>query len=154
MRPEAGDVTDAQWAALEPHAGRRKRRGPKSRVDPRLVVNAIFDRMRTGCRWRMPPKEYGSRELVYGYWCRRTHNGAWARITTARREAVPRQAGRRAKPTGAIVASQSVGTVQKGGGAASMRASGSEAARGLVLLRHVLEFTWRIRSLAHRGLWR
>ena len=61
MRPEAGDVTDAQWAALEPHAGRRKRRGPKSRVDPRLVVNAIFDRMRTGCRWRMPPKEYGSR---------------------------------------------------------------------------------------------
>lgn len=131
MRLYGSDVTDAQWAVLEPHVCRKKRRGPKSRVDLRIVVNAIFYRMRTGCQWRMLPKDYGNWELVYGYWYRWTHNGTWERITTALREAVRRQAGKRAKPTVAIIDSQSVRTVQKGGGGALMRASGSKAASGI-----------------------
>ena len=131
MRLYDSDVTDAQWAVLEPHVHRKKRRGPKSRVDLRVVVNAIFYRMRTGCQWRMLPKGYGSWEVVYGYWYRWARNGTWERITTALREAVRRQAGKRAKPTVAITDSQSVRTVRKGGGAASMPARGSRAASGI-----------------------
>ncbi len=131
MKLYASDVTDEQWAVLEPHVKPKKRRGPKSRKEMRRVVNGIFYRLRTGCQWRMLPKEYGSWEAIYGYWYRWSRNGLWERINTQLREALRVKAGRKAQPSAAVIDSQSVKTAQKGGAAsATTRVRKSKAASG------------------------
>jgi transposase len=45
------DVTDAQWALLEPVLGRGSR-GPRPVLGRRTVLNAILYQARTGCQWR------------------------------------------------------------------------------------------------------
>jgi putative transposase len=128
MRVYNSDVTDEQWAILLPHLVRKKRRGPKSRQDLRRVVNAIFYRLRTGCQWRMLPKEYGPWEPIYGYWYRWSTSGLWEKINTVLRETLREKAGRKRQPTGAVIDSQSVKTAQKGGSAVSTRANSRRAA--------------------------
>jgi Putative transposase of IS4/5 family (DUF4096) len=52
------DLTDAAWAQLEPLLPGPARRG-RPRVWPlRLLVNALFSVLRTGCAWRSLPREY------------------------------------------------------------------------------------------------
>ena len=124
----ATDLTDEQWSLMEPLMPRGKRRGPKSRVELRRVVDAIFYRQRTGCQWRLLPKEYPNWEKVSAYWNRWMRNGLWMRINTALREAVRIKVGRKPEPSAAIIDSQSVKTAQKGGGAVTMRVKRSKDA--------------------------
>jgi putative transposase len=130
MKRYDSDVTDAQWEALEPYVKKRKRRGPKSRADLRQVVNGIFYRLRTGCQWRLLPKEYGNWEKVSAYWYRWSANGLWETVNTALREALREKSGRKRQPTAAVIDSQSVKTAQKGGSAVMTRASRSRAVSG------------------------
>lgn len=117
------DLNDAQWALLAPHIIKKKRRGPKSRVDLRAVVNAIFYRLRSGCQWRLLPKDYPAWPVVFGYWRRWQESGVWQRINTVLREEARVKAGRKAQPTAAIIDSRTVKTTQKGGSAGSTAAS-------------------------------
>lgn len=111
----ATDLTDTQWAVMESEVVKKKRRGPKSRVDLRAVVNAIFYRLRTGCQWRLLPKEYPNWEKGSGYWQRWCRTGLWRRLNTRLREQVRKKMGKNIAPRVAIIDSQSVKTVQKGG---------------------------------------
>jgi putative transposase len=124
----ATDLHDAEWAFLEPRIVAKKRRGPKSRVDLRGVINAIFYRLRTGCQWRLLPKEYPNWEKVSGYWQRWSRNGKWEKINADLREAERIKAGKKPNPTAAIIDSQSVKTAQKGGRAVTTRARKSKGA--------------------------
>ena len=60
------DLLDAEWAQLEPlippaRPGRRLRR-----TDMPAAVNAILYLLRTGCRWRYPPRDsFPPRSTVY-----------------------------------------------------------------------------------------
>jgi putative transposase len=45
------DLTDEQWAPLEPVLCRGSR-GPRPSVDRRVVVDAILYQARTDCQWR------------------------------------------------------------------------------------------------------
>src|SRR5512143_2083167 len=60
------DVTDAQWALIEPHIpvypGGRPRK-----TDLRDVVDAIFYLLRTGCQWRYLPKDFPPKSTVWRY---------------------------------------------------------------------------------------
>lgn len=52
------DLTDDQWALLEPLLQRPGKPGRKH-ADLRSVVNGILYITRTGCPWRYLPSEYG-----------------------------------------------------------------------------------------------
>ena len=52
------DVTDAQWALLEPVLGRGSR-GPRPALSRRTVLDAILYQARTGRLWRCLPAEFG-----------------------------------------------------------------------------------------------
>jgi putative transposase len=81
----SSDLTDSDWALLCDFLVRTKRCGPKSRVDLRLVVNGIFYRLRTGCQWRMLPKDYGDWSVISAYFYRWSRTGIWEQINTALR---------------------------------------------------------------------
>lgn len=125
------DLSSEQWSLIESEIIRKKRRGPKSRADLRSVVNAIMYRLRTGCQWQYLPKEYERFEVVKGYWRRWKNNGLWQKLNDKLRTELRENAGRNAQPTAAIIDSQSVKTVQKGGRVAMMRAKKPRVASGI-----------------------
>jgi transposase len=87
------DLTDAQWAALEPLLPRPSRSGRPSRWSKRHLVDAIRWRVRVGAPWRDIPAEYGSWAAAYSLFRRWQRAGVWAVILTAL-QAVADAAGR------------------------------------------------------------
>ena len=117
------DLSDEEWAVLEPMIPAAKPGGYPRRVDMRQILNALFYQQRTGCQWRYLPKEYPRWPTVWTYFRQWRRSGVWETLHTALREAARRQMGREATPSAAISASQSVKTTQKGGRAATTAAS-------------------------------
>ena len=65
-RPYPSDLTDQEWALLEPLlASSKKRRGRPPKWSARRVADAVFYLLRSGCAWRMLPREYPPWQTVY-----------------------------------------------------------------------------------------
>lgn len=52
------DVTDAQWAILEPLVAKPGPMGRPVKLDLRAIVNALLYMSRSGCQWRMLPTDF------------------------------------------------------------------------------------------------
>ncbi len=74
------DLTDEQFAMLEPLLPDRKARRGGRWVDHRQVINGVLWRTRTGCPWRDLPVEYGNWKTVYNRHRRWSGDGTWARV--------------------------------------------------------------------------
>ena len=76
------DLTDAQWAVLEPllPAGRKPGRPPK--WTKRQLINGIRWRVRAGAPWRDVPPQYGPWQTVYGLFRRWQRAGTWRQVLT------------------------------------------------------------------------
>jgi transposase len=111
----ATDLTDAEYVLIAPHLPAPKRLGRPRRVGLREVVNAILYLLRTGCPWRLLPKEFPPRSTVFGYFRRLWEDGTWSTLHALMVMAAREQAGRAASPTAGIIDSQSVRTTESGG---------------------------------------
>src|SRR5437763_7292660 len=107
------DVTDAQWALIEPHIpvypGGRPRK-----TDLRDVVDAVLYVVRTGCQWRYLPKDFPPKSTVWRYFDEWPHNGTLDVIHDALCRKVRAQEKPYAPRTTASVDSQSVDTTSGG----------------------------------------
>ena len=125
------DVSDAQWALLEPLIPPARPGGRPRTTDMRQVVNAILYVLRTGCAWRLLPHDLPPWSTVYDYLRKFRLHGVWRRIHDALRNRVRRQEGREESPSAAILDSQSVKTTEKGGLADTMRGRKSTGANAI-----------------------
>ncbi len=110
----ASDVTDAQWALIEPLIPVYKWGRPRE-LAMRRVVNAIFYLLKTGCQWDMLPKEYPNHNSVYYYFARWSAEGVWETLNTVLREQARVADEHEAQPSAASIDSQSVKTTAVGG---------------------------------------
>src|SRR5215217_7728158 len=108
------DLTDAQWAVLEPWIPPPRPGGRPRKTDMREVVNAIFYLTREGCSWRALPHDFPPWKTVYNYFEAWRDDGTWDRFLTALRRRVRRSAGRDPDPRVACIDSQSVKTANGG----------------------------------------
>lgn len=74
------DLTDEQFALLEPLLPDRAPRRGGRWVDHRQVINGVLWRTRTGCPWRDLPAQYGNWKTVYNRHRRWSGDGTWARL--------------------------------------------------------------------------
>jgi transposase len=107
------DVTDAQWALIEPHIpvypGGRPRK-----IDTRDVLDAILYILRTGCQWRYLPVDFPPRSTDWRYFDEWRHNGTLDTIHDVLRRKVRTQEKPYHPRTSASVDSQSVDTTSGG----------------------------------------
>jgi len=61
------DLDAMEWAIIAPHVAQKDGPGKKRTVNIREVLNAIFYRVRTGCQWRMLPKDFPKWRSVHAY---------------------------------------------------------------------------------------
>jgi transposase len=111
----ATDLTDDEVALIGPHLPAPNRLGRPREANLREVLNAIFYLLRTGCPWRLLPKEFPPRSTVFGYFRRLWEDGTWPMLHAVLVMAARERAGKEASPTAGIVDSQSVRTTEAGG---------------------------------------
>ena len=61
------DLTDEEWALIEPHIPPAKRGGNKRTGKLREVVNGLMYILSAGCQWRPIPKDLPPRSTLYDY---------------------------------------------------------------------------------------
>ena len=125
------DLTDDEWALIEPLIPPAKRGGGKRSVDMRAVVNGLMYVLSTGCQWRAIPKDLAARSTVHDYFDLWDYDGTLERIHHMLYVACRERVCWEVSPKAAIIDSQSVKGAEKGGARstrpATMRARRSGA---------------------------
>ena len=109
------DLSDEEWAFINPLLPAPKGFGHPREVDLREVLNAIFYVQRSGCQWEMLPHDLPPHPTVYGYFRKWQRTGIWQEIHDKLRHQLREQLGRQPDSTVAIADSQSVKTTEKRG---------------------------------------
>ena len=94
------DLTDAEWAHIEPLIPPGKPGGGKRRVAIREVINGVMYILSTGCQWRALPKDLPPRSTVHDYLGLWNWDGTLDRIPSCALPQVPRESRARSQPHG------------------------------------------------------
>src|ERR1700689_1221820 len=102
------DLTDEEWARIEPFLPRASKAGRPIEVDLREVLNAIRYMARSGGGWRMLPNDFPPWQTVYWWFRRFVRRFMFQTIHDVALMLDRERVGREASPTGGVVDSQSV----------------------------------------------
>jgi transposase len=112
------DVTDEPWELLQPVLLERTWRsgGPgRPPCDVRRMLNGILYLNKTGCPWRLVPKDFGHWSTIDGDFKRWRRDGVWARVMATLRQWERRYLGRQPEPSAGSMDSQSIKTATRRG---------------------------------------
>jgi putative transposase len=114
-KPYPSDLTDSQWANLEPYFPPPAREGRPRTIELRDICNAYWYLLRSGGSWRMLPHDFPAWETVYSQVRRWKEMGVWENIHNRLRDDLRLAEGRPLEPSAAALDSQTVKTADHGG---------------------------------------
>ena len=114
-KPYPSDLTDAQWAIIQPLIPSPGVGRPRTSDHLREILNAIFYLNRSGCQWDMLPHDLPAKSTVYDAFAQWRDDGTWQEIMDALRRAVRQAKGREPAPSIACIDSQTVKGSEVGG---------------------------------------
>ena len=114
-KPYKTDLTDAQWAIVEPLIPPAKPGGRPRSADIREVLNTLLYQSRTGCQWALLPHDLLPKSTVWEYFVRWNQDGTLGRIVDALRTRVRVAEGRDPTPGTGYIDSQTVKGAEVGG---------------------------------------
>ena len=109
------DLSDEEFCHIEEPLPASNQRGRPKIHPPREILNAVFYVLKSGCPWRMLPREFPPWRSVYHWFRTWRIDGTWEHLNTALRERLRARLGRKSQPSAGIVDSQSVRTTGVGG---------------------------------------
>ena len=122
------DLSDAEWACLTPYlpASKKRGRGRPNVHSPRKILNAVFYLLKSGCPWRLLPRDFPPWKTVYHWFRKWRIDGTFERLNVALCERLRTRLGRNPKPSAGIVDSQSAKTSGVGGEARGYELGGKK----------------------------
>jgi len=145
-RPYPSDLSDAEWAVLAPLLPSPSRIGRPPKWSRRIMAEAIFYFVRSGCARRMLPRHVPPWPTVHSQLTRWRKDGTLKRMHDRLREHAREQEGRDREPSAAVVDAQTARAAGAGGPErgfdAGKKAFGRKRhilvdASGLILLAHI-----------------
>src|SRR4028118_1753500 len=111
------DLSDAEWTCfkLHPPASKKRGRGRPYVHSPPKILNAVFYLLKSGCPWRLLPRDFPPWKTVYHWFRKWRIDGTFERLNVALRERLRARLGRNPQPSAGIVDSQSAKTSGVGG---------------------------------------
>lgn len=112
-------LTNDEWQFIKslvpkPKSGKGKP-GRPLKLERRDLVDGIFYVVRSGCAWRLLPRDFGPWQTVYGYFRSWSQDWTWSFIHDTLRDRVRKTEERKVAPTAAMIDSQSVKTTDQAG---------------------------------------
>ena len=104
------NLTNSQWQVMDNILNDKRKR----KYELREIVNATLYLLKTGCQWRMLPKEFPPHETVFYYFRKWTLKGVWKKLNHALNMLFRQQSGREASPSVSIMDSQSIKNSERG----------------------------------------
>ncbi len=74
------EITDQQWALVEPHLPKKQCRLGRKWLDNRKVLNGIVYVLKTGCAWADVPRQYGSPTTCWRRLQQWSANDTWEKV--------------------------------------------------------------------------
>jgi|TARA_B110000467_G_C18203990_1_gene413459 transposase len=134
------DLTDEEWALIEPLIPPAKHGGRRREVNLREIVNGLMYVLSTGCQWRYVPKDLPPKSTLHDYLGLWNWEGTLGKIHHTLYVQCREQMGRDVSPTTCVIDSQSVKSAEKGG-RASTRSAMTQARRS----KAKSDISWSIR---------
>ena len=109
------DLSDDEWLCVCPHLPEPAREGRPRLHGLRAILDAVFYVLKSGCPWRLLPREFPPWKTVYDWFRKWRIDGTWERLNAELRERLRCHLGRDPNPSAGIVDSQSARTSGVGG---------------------------------------